>query len=75
METSGRRPLLLGGMAVMIIANSLITIALNLQEVEWMAYISILCTIAFVIGFSIGLGNLIVSSWKMVMFMIYVMFL
>ena len=58
MEKSGRRPLLLGGMAVMIFSNIIITLALNLQQsVPWMAYISIICVISFVIGFSIGLGK------------------
>ncbi len=57
MEKSGRRPLLLGGMFCMGIAAAVITVALNLQaQIHWMAYISIICIIVFVIGFAIGLG-------------------
>ena len=59
MEKSGRRPLLLGGMVLMAISAVLITIALNLQHsVHWLAYVSIICIITFVIGFAIGLGEL-----------------
>jgi sugar porter (SP) family MFS transporter len=59
MEKSGRRPLLLVGMMMMAAASVVITVALNLQgQVHWMSYISILCIIAFVIGFAIGLGSI-----------------
>ena len=57
-ERSGRRPLLMGGMTGMAISAVIITVALNLQStVSWMAYISIICIITFVIGFAIGLGK------------------
>ena len=57
MERSGRRPLLLGGMTGMAVSAVVITVALALQStIPWMAYISIVCMIAFVIGFAIGLG-------------------
>jgi len=59
MEKSGRRPLLLVGMVIMVLSASLITMALILQDqIEWMAYISIVCMITFVIGFAIGLGSI-----------------
>ncbi len=58
MEKSGRRPLLLGGMAIMAISAVIITVALVMQStVHWMAYLSIICIITFVIGFAIGLGK------------------
>lgn len=58
MEKSGRRPLLLGGMIVMVISAGLITVALILQSsVHWLAYVSIICIITFVIGFALGLGE------------------
>ena len=57
-ERSGRRPLLLGGMTGMAVSAVVITVALVLQStVPWMAYISIVCMITFVIGFAIGLGS------------------
>ena len=59
MEHSGRRPLLLGGMTGTAISAVVITLALNLQaSVSWMAYISIVFILTFVIGFAIGLGAL-----------------
>jgi hypothetical protein len=58
MESSGRRPLLLGGLIGMQIAMIVMTVALNLQAtVPWMAYISIVCMLAYVISFAIGLGK------------------
>ena len=58
MEKAGRRPLLLGGMLLMIISAVTITVALILEDsVSWMSYVSIVCIIATVIGFAIGLGE------------------
>ncbi|XP_064642899.1 solute carrier family 2, facilitated glucose transporter member 1-like [Lineus longissimus] len=57
MESSGRRPLLLGGLIGMLISMIVMTVALNLQGmVPWMAYISVVCMISYVICFAIGLG-------------------
>jgi len=57
-EKAGRRPLLIGGMGVMVVALIVMTICLTLQEkVLWLSYISIVCTVIFVIGFAIGLGK------------------
>ena len=58
MEKAGRRPLLLGGMLVMVISAITITVALILEStVSWMSYVSIVCIIATVVGFAIGLGK------------------
>ena len=58
MEKTGRRPLLLYGMAGMIVSSLTITVALNLQDrVPWMSYLSLVCVIGFVFGFSLGLGE------------------
>ena len=63
MEKSGRRPLLLIGMGIMVLSASGLTAALNLQgTITWMAYVSILCLITFVVGFAIGLGQSICNS-------------
>lgn len=59
MEKSGRRPLLLVGMGIMVLSAVGLTAALNLQEtVSWVSYVSILCLITFVVGFAIGLGSI-----------------
>ena len=59
MEKSGRRPLLLYGMAVMILADVIITVSLVLQDtVHFLSYACCICIIAVVIGFSIGLGSI-----------------
>ena len=45
----------------MVIADVGLTIALSTQDfLPWMAYISVACTVLFVIGFAIGLGNNII---------------
>ena len=57
-EKSGRRPLILVGLTLMVIADVLITIALSVQHlVYWMSYISVVCLIIFIIGFAIGIGE------------------
>ena len=58
MEKSGRRPLLLYGMALMVVADVVITVSLVLQDsVHVLSYFCTVCIIAFVIGFAIGLGE------------------
>jgi len=58
MEKTGRRPLLLYGMFGMVISSVTITVAFNLQDrVPWMSYLSLVCVIGFIFGFSIGLGE------------------
>lgn len=58
MEKAGRRPMLLGGMLLMEISAIVITIALIFEEsVHWFSYVSIVCIILTVIGFSVGLGE------------------
>ncbi|KAK2191457.1 hypothetical protein NP493_53g18000 [Ridgeia piscesae] len=58
MEKTGRRPLLLYGMFGMVISSVTITVAFNLQDrVPWMSYLSLVCVIGFIFGFSIGLGS------------------
>ena len=57
MEKFGRRVMLLGGMVMMLVAQVVLTIALALQDkAQWLSYVSIICTMIFVVGFSIGLG-------------------
>ncbi|XP_074655073.1 solute carrier family 2, facilitated glucose transporter member 1-like isoform X2 [Tubulanus polymorphus] len=59
MEKSGRRPLLLSGMVLMIMSASVIVLCLGLQHIAtWLSYLTILCMILFVIGFAIGLGSI-----------------
>jgi len=61
MEKSGRRPLLLGGMILMIIASTVITAALNLAGIIPQIAVGIasfVCVILFVVGFAIGLGSI-----------------
>ncbi|XP_067947458.1 solute carrier family 2, facilitated glucose transporter member 3-like [Watersipora subatra] len=58
-EKAGRRPLLLGGMIAMVIALVAMTLALAFQDkASWLAYVSILTMVVFVIGFAIGLGSI-----------------
>ena len=58
-EKSGRRFRLLAGMVVMVVSMISLTLALNLQQViTWMPFVSVVCTIIFVIGFAVGLGRL-----------------
>jgi len=58
MEKCGRRILLLGGMGLMVTAAVGLTVALNLQATfTWLSYLSVICTILFVVGFAIGLGT------------------
>lgn len=53
----GRRPLLLFPMIVMDIILIIITVALSLQDKhQWLSYVSIICVIAYVICFAVGLG-------------------
>ena len=59
-EKAGRRPLLLGGMAAMIISLALMTIALVLQaKYAWLSYVSIGAMVLFVFGFAMGLGKIV----------------
>ena len=57
MEKLGRRQLLIGPMILMAVSMVVITISLNLQDIDWMSYVSILCVILYVIGFALGLGE------------------
>ncbi|XP_013412015.1 solute carrier family 2, facilitated glucose transporter member 1 [Lingula anatina] len=56
-ERLGRRPLLIWPMGLMGISCIAITISLSLQDTyAWMAYISIIFVLVYVIGFALGLG-------------------
>lgn len=64
MDKAGRRPLLLYPMIAMNFILILITISLNLQKnIAWMAIISVICVIAYVICFAVGLGKFYNYSW------------
>ena len=57
-DRNGRRPLLLIGMAAMVVALIIMTVALVLQSTySWFSYISIATTVIFVVGFAVGLGK------------------
>jgi hypothetical protein len=59
MEKSGRRPLLLGGMGLMVFSTVGLTLAITLQpHAGWLSYVSIICVITYVIGFAIGIGSI-----------------
>ncbi|XP_077167312.1 solute carrier family 2, facilitated glucose transporter member 5-like isoform X2 [Paroedura picta] len=53
-EALGRRILLLAGFGICCVACAVLTVALNLQAIEWMPNVSIVCVIAYVIGHAIG---------------------
>lgn len=59
MDIAGRRLLLLVPMAIMIVDLVFLAISqiyVNADGFEWLAYISIICVIIYVIGFAVGLG-------------------
>lgn len=57
LDLSGRRPLLLFSMLGMLASASVMTLALNMQPyVSWMAYLCVLCALAFILSYAIGLG-------------------
>jgi hypothetical protein len=44
-------------MAAMAVSMIVVTVSLNLPDVQGMPYVSIGCVILYVIGFAIGLGK------------------
>ncbi|KAI3363091.1 hypothetical protein L3Q82_011533, partial [Scortum barcoo] len=59
-ERLGRRPLMIGGFAMMGICSAGITLALILQtHLSFMRYISVCCVVGIIAGFCIGPGKLL----------------
>lgn len=57
MDLSGRRPLLLVSLLGMLMSAAVMTLALNLEPyAHWMAYLLVLCALAFILSYAIGLG-------------------
>ncbi|XP_060114857.1 solute carrier family 2, facilitated glucose transporter member 5-like [Heteronotia binoei] len=53
-DALGRRILLLVGFGLCCVALAVLTVALNLENISWMPYVSIACIISYVIGHAVG---------------------